>query len=227
MTHAPASQDPRPHEMQPIALTPQAESSVPPRQRDPSQQPAQLVALHAEVVQVSLVHALPRQSRQARPPSPHDCEVSPGRHRPPMQQPDGQEAAVHWQRPRRHSTPGSHAGPVPHRHSPVRGSHLSAPMAAVQGGPTPQAQRPPKPQVLVVRASHVTQAAPALPQANALGVVTQVPFEQQPRQSSQPDIGAERETVTGRSAPSTTATRARPWPTTAPARRPSTKISSV
>ena len=47
------------------------------------------------VAQVRAVHAEPRQSRQALPLSPQYIEVSPVRQRPPMQQPEGQEAAVH------------------------------------------------------------------------------------------------------------------------------------
>ena len=225
-THAPASHPPRPQDRQPIAPVPHESASRPARHCEPEQQPlAQLVALQAEVVQLPALHALPRQSRQARPPVPHDADESPVRQRPPMQQP-AHEAAVHWQRPRRHSTPGSHAGPVPHWHSPVAALHLSAPMAAVHGGLRPQAQRPSPPHESVMPEGQVVHAAPPAPHADAFGEVMQVPFEQHPVHPTHPDIGASSLTVTARSRPFATTTCAAPAPTSAPPRRPSTRIST-
>ena len=116
LTHTPASasQVPAPHDRQPRPPMPHARLSRPPPQLAPEQQPrGQFEGLQGEVVQVPAVQAVPPQSRQARPPTPQDADELPVRQRPPMQQPE-HEAAVHWQSPRRHSTPGAQAGPLPH-----------------------------------------------------------------------------------------------------------------
>jgi hypothetical protein len=99
-------------------------------------------------------------------------------------------------------------------------------MARVQGGLSPQPHRPSAPHESVVRRSHVVHATPPTPHAAAVAD-RQTPSEQQPWQLSQPDMGAASTTVTGRSTPRTTPTRARPSPTTSPADRPSTQISNV
>lgn len=224
-THAPPSQDPTPQDRQPIAPTPQARGSRPDRQEEPEQQPeGQLVALHVDEVQVPAVQAVPPQSRHERPPAPHAAGSEPIRHRPPMQQP-AQDAAVHWQARCRHSTPGSHAGPLPHWHWPL--TQRSPPMAREQGGPEPQAQRPSAPQESAVSASHTAHSAPPVPQAAEVGERQSPAAVQHPAQLSQPDIGAARMTVTARSTPFTTATRARPSATTAPPASPSTNRSRV
>jgi hypothetical protein len=100
-------------------------------------------------------------------------------------------------------------------------------MAAVHGGSTPQPQRPSGSQVLVIPAGQVRHVEPPMPHAAATGVVMHVRFAQQPVQLSQPDMGAARVTVTGRSRPLTTTTRAEPEPATAPPESPSTEISRV
>ncbi len=93
--HAPASHEPAPHEMHAIAPVPHASFRSPVRHSEPAQQPLQLVELHAAVAHVPFVHAVPRQSRQALPPLPQYIEVLSSTQRPPMQQPEGHEAAVH------------------------------------------------------------------------------------------------------------------------------------
>lgn len=142
-----------------------------------------------------------------------------------MQHP-AHDAAVHWHRPRKHSTPGSQAGPLPQRHSPP--TQLSAPIARVHGGPRPHAQRPSAPHESAEAESQSVHALPPTPHADALVMVMQVPWlVQQPVHESQPDIGVVSCTVTGCSTPFFTVTRARPAPTTAPEERPSTKTSTV
>lgn len=222
-TQAPASQEPAAHERQAIAPMPQAVFSLPLVQLEPAQHPAQFDALQAAIAQVLVMEeqALPPQSRQARPPVPQAAEELPGKHRPPMQQPEGHEAAVHWHRRFRHSTPGSHAGPLPQRHSPL--TQVSAPMASVHAGPVPHPQRPSAPQVSVVISGHDLQAGPH----NETFSMRQTPLEQQPRQPSQPDIGALSTTVTGFSELLATTTNAEPWLTLAPAISPPTRTSTV
>jgi hypothetical protein len=100
-------------------------------------------------------------------------------------------------------------------------------MAAVQGGPPAQLQRPSVAQLSVVSASQTRHTPPPAPQAAALGEVMHTPLLQHPMQASQPDIGAARVTVTAFSRPFTTTTRAAPWPTSAPAERPCTWISRL
>lgn len=95
-------------------------------------------------------------------------------------------------------------------------------MAEEHGGPPAHPQRPVAPQVSVVSASHEVQTPPPAPHAAALGEVMQVPLLQQPVHASQPVVGAARMTVTGRSTPLTTTTRAAPWPTSVPPEVPST-----
>lgn len=203
---------------------PHARLSTPPRHVEPEQQPwKQFDGLQAEVVQVPAVQAVPPQSRQARPPVPQDADELPVRQRAPMQHPE-HEAAVHWQSPRRHSTPGSQAAPAPHAQPPPSALQLSAPMAALQGGPPAHPHRPLLSQPSVVSASHERHEPPPAPHDAALGEVMHRPVSL--TQPLQPDIGAARMTVTGRSTPFTTTTRAAPSPTTAPPEVPWTEIST-
>jgi hypothetical protein len=74
----------------------------------------------------------------------------------PWQQPDGQllMSQMHW--PALQRWPSTHAGPVPHRHTPA-GEHPSA-----------------------TSAPHVPQAMPGAPHADAKWLVSQVLPAQQP-----------------------------------------------
>ena len=224
-SHRSASQDPAPQPTQAMPAVPQARLPPPTRHEAPEQQPVgQLLALQVEVAQLPPVQAVPPQSRQALPPVPHAEGSAPVTHRPAAQQP-AHEAAVHWQVRCRHSRPGSQAPPRPHWHWPL--TQWSAPVASEQGGPDPHAQRPSAPHESAVAGSQVVHWPPAVPQSETLGDRHTPAAVQQPVQLSQPDIGSARMTVTAVSSPLTTPTCARPWATTAPPPRPSTKISRV
>lgn len=94
----------------------------------PEQQPS----LHVE-----MLHPLQRPSAQDSPaghtsqllpPAPHESGVSPGKQRPPEQQPSLHDVPSHTQVPLRQRWPGKHTGPSPQRQVPAA-EQLSARMS--------------------------------------------------------------------------------------------------
>jgi hypothetical protein len=102
--------------------------------------------------QVSLAAA--GQATQAPPPVPQ-VGTAGTRQAPPAQHPPAQEAALHTQAPATHAVPAPQAAPAPQRHSPV-----AAQLSARAG-------------------SHITHAAPPIPQ-DIIDNATQVDPEQHP-----------------------------------------------
>ena len=135
-TQAPAVHTPLPQLVQATPPSPHSALLVPARHEAPEQHPSgQFDALHAVLWQRPPLQGVPPQSRHEVPPVPHAVVAPPSWQTPPWQQP-AHDDGVHWQPPARHSRPGPHEVPLPQRHWPA--TQRSAPMAAVQGGPTPQ-----------------------------------------------------------------------------------------
>lgn len=85
----------------------------------------------AQLVEVQPVQTPPTQFwsaghiEQLAPPVPHIAVVLPVSQTLPLQQPVGQEVALHTHCPRTHTWPEPQAAPLPHVHVPV-GEHVSA-----------------------------------------------------------------------------------------------------
>jgi hypothetical protein len=121
---------------------------------DPEQQPlGQVVAL--QLVQIPSAQGPPAQAWQASPPFPHAASAFPDRQDVPEQQPPGQEAPSQMQAPPAQCWPAAH------------------------GARVPQTQPPAVEQASAASASHVTHAAPAIPQLVVMRGL-QNPLAQQP-----------------------------------------------